>query len=194
MLLSIIILCIILLAFAYYYDMLPVFVSDAIKRMKSSVKGGEDDKKTNDGGDKNSAESENKEKSSSVESKSVESKSGKANMPQSFIDGDMAESNTDEIQHSVSDASLSADYNAWIQQQALTPDVVKNHAAFLVDWAANPNKTGKTFSPAINEIAPQVPWVGLRGPPQAVPITGINSAQVQDIDMDWFPKQQRMRW
>lgn len=61
------------------------------------------------------------------------------------------------------------DYRDWITGQAVDQAVVKNHSEFVKDQLKS-GATGKTFTPDTGDgMADMIPWVGIRGRPQAIP-------------------------
>lgn len=84
------------------------------------------------------------------------------------------------------------DYKDWVTTQAIDPAVVVNHAQFIADRNKFGNVTGRTYSPDSHDSYNPIPWQGIRGRPQKVPVG--NPDQVPDIDMDMYADEQRVTW
>lgn len=86
------------------------------------------------------------------------------------------------------------DFKDWVASQAVDPQVLKNHSEFVKDRLGdnNQNVTGRTYAMGEVEGTDQVPWVGIRGRPQAV--ATYNPTQVPDVDMRNFTTKPRFNW
>ena len=85
------------------------------------------------------------------------------------------------------------DYKTWVANQAIDPQVIKNHKEFVTDrLKSKENITGRAYTPDSHQ-AEQVNWIGIRGRPQAIPYRG-NPDQEPDIDKSWFPTTQKLKW
>lgn len=86
-------------------------------------------------------------------------------------------------------------YKDWVTSQSVDQQVLKNHAEFVKDRLGDntQNITGRTF--ALGELeAQQINYVGLRRP-EAIPVTqGVNTAQIPDVNSDWFATKPTFTW
>jgi len=80
------------------------------------------------------------------------------------------------------------DYKEYVASQAVDDKVVENHLQFVRDRKGlGPEGefiTGRTYSPDSHDSYDPVPWVGIRGRPQAV--EQCNPTQVPDLDTNLF--------
>lgn len=83
-------------------------------------------------------------------------------------------------------------YKDWVKSQAIDSTVVSNHDEYIKDQMKNGNMVGRTWSPDSHDSVDPIPWVGIRGRPQAVPIC--NPTQVPDVDMSWYAKGDVLTW
>lgn len=80
------------------------------------------------------------------------------------------------------------DYKEYVASQAVDNKTIENHLEFVRDRKGlGPEGefiTGRTYSPDSHDSYDPVPWVGIRGRPQAVP--QCNPTQVPDLDTNLF--------
>lgn len=100
----------------------------------------------------------------------------------------------DKLQYAVYEyGAPGVSYAEYASAQAIDPQVVKNHQEYLRDRANNPQiKTGRTLSVDSHESYDYMPWQGIRGRPQAVPIGAPD--QEPDVNLGVFAKKQRLTW
>lgn len=86
------------------------------------------------------------------------------------------------------------EYKDWVAAQAVDPAVIKNHAEWVKDRISEGslNVTGRTFSPDSHDSYDPIPWVGIRGRPQAVAVC--NPTQVPDVNYDLYENKQKLTW
>jgi hypothetical protein len=81
-----------------------------------------------------------------------------------------------------------------IASEAVDVQTMRNHAEFVKDRLSSntQNITGRTFTLGEIESSDQVPWIGIRGRPQAIPSSSLgNPQQVPDVDPKNFVKKAR---
>jgi hypothetical protein len=85
-------------------------------------------------------------------------------------------------------------YKDWVAAQAVDPAVLKNHADFVKDRISegSENVTGRTYSPDSHDSYDPLPWIGIRGRPQAV--STCNPTQVPDVNYDLYEDKPKMVW
>lgn len=79
------------------------------------------------------------------------------------------------------------DYKAYAASQAIDGQVVRNHSEFIKNirgLGPNGQFTGRTYSPDSNDSYDPIPWIGIRGRPQAVAVG--NPTQEPDIDYNLY--------
>jgi hypothetical protein len=86
------------------------------------------------------------------------------------------------------------DYKSWVTSQAVDTAVLKNHSEFVKDRTGNNsiNATGRTYAVPDDIEVDQIPWIGIRGRPQRVDVC--NPTQVADVNIDYYPEKQKLRW
>lgn len=86
------------------------------------------------------------------------------------------------------------EYKDWVTSQSVDTQVIKNHSEFVKDrFLGNPsNVTGRTYSPDYHDSYDPVPWIGIRGRPQAV--SQCNPTQVPDMDINLFVQKPKFIW
>lgn len=86
------------------------------------------------------------------------------------------------------------DFKDWATSQAVDTAVLVNHANFVKDRLGDNTQNGTRGSMALGEIegSYQVPWIGIRGPAQHVPV--YNPTQVPDVDPSLFTDKPRFNW
>ncbi len=88
------------------------------------------------------------------------------------------------------------DFKDYVAADAVSPQVAKNHKEYVKDRIGEfqtQNITGRTFMVDTGvEADPSVPWVGIRGRPQHVPL--FNPTQMPDVDAPRYYKQQKLVW
>ncbi len=86
------------------------------------------------------------------------------------------------------------EYKDWVTSQAVDSQVIKNHSEFVKDrFLGNPqNVTGRTYSPDYHDSYDPMPWIGIRGRPQAVAIC--NPTQMPDMDISMFAQGPKLTW
>jgi hypothetical protein len=85
-------------------------------------------------------------------------------------------------------------YSDFVTSQAVDPQIIQNHAAFVSDQAANNNQniTGRTYSPSQEVDSYQgIPFQGLRRPEA---VSQCDPDQVPDLSYDWFSKKSTISW
>ena len=83
-------------------------------------------------------------------------------------------------------------YHEWMTAQAIDPQIVSNHTAFVKDRTNQGNWTAIAYSPSSNDSYDPIPWQGILGRPQAVAVA--NPTQVPDIDQSLYAKTQKVVW
>ncbi|MHB2028941.1 MAG: hypothetical protein ACYCPT_09010 [Acidimicrobiales bacterium] len=84
------------------------------------------------------------------------------------------------------------DYHEFIASQAISPEVVANHAQFVKSrWSKGEGWTGSTFSPDKKISGDVYPWVGLRRP-EKVPIC--NPTQIPTFTYSDFEPHSSIAW
>lgn len=85
-------------------------------------------------------------------------------------------------------------YDDYLTAVGVDPQAVKNHSEFVKDRFAqnNQNILGRTYSPDSHDSYDPIPWVGIRGRPQAVPVS--NPTQVPDVDHDLYASKPAITW
>ena len=87
------------------------------------------------------------------------------------------------------------EYKDWVASQAVDATVIKNHAEFVADRqkVVGGNLLGKTMSPDSHDSYDPIPWVGIRGRPQAVSIC--NPTQIADgSDPKLYASAKKFSW
>lgn len=87
------------------------------------------------------------------------------------------------------------DYKAWAAAQSIDPQVIQNHSEFIKDRLENSktsNITGRTYSPSVHDNYNEIPWVGIRGRPQAVKIC--NPQLMPEANQAVYASSQRITW
>lgn len=106
----------------------------------------------------------------------------------------MCEGN-DNFQYAVNEfGAPGMEFKDWVASQSVDPTVIKNHAEFVSDRFNNQKQmgTGATYSPDSHDSFDPVPWVGIRGRPQAVAVC--NPTQVPDLDENMFARGPKLVW
>lgn len=85
------------------------------------------------------------------------------------------------------------DFNEYVIANAVDSQVIKNHATFVSENKNSPAViTGRTWSMDAHDSYDPIPWMGIRGRPQRVPVD--NPDQEPDVDINLYPETQKLRW
>ena len=90
-----------------------------------------------------------------------------------------------------------ASFTEWaLNTGGIDPSVVKNHSEFVKDQVTSNDGssavTGRTYSPDSHDSWQPISWVGIRGPPQAVPIG--NPTQQPEINGSFYSNGPKLSW
>jgi hypothetical protein len=84
------------------------------------------------------------------------------------------------------------DYVTFARSMAVDSDTLDNHAEWVKNrLRSDQNWTGRTFAMSDWETTDDTNWIGIRGPPAAVPIDRSRQKQVLDVDETKFPTKRR---
>lgn len=83
------------------------------------------------------------------------------------------------------------DFKDWVMAQAVDPQVVANHAAFVSDRQSQGNWTAIAYSPDSNDSYDPLPWQGLIRPQR---VAVCDPTQVPDVDENLYSKRETIRW
>jgi hypothetical protein len=86
------------------------------------------------------------------------------------------------------------EYKDWVAAQSIDPAVIKNHADFVKDreTTGTGNVLGRTYSPDSHDSYDPIPWIGIRGRPEAVKTC--NPTQQPDVNYDLYEDKPKLTW